>query len=145
MVVVGALDADELIESNLPSYKSAEFSNIGTESVDIFAPGTDVSGALIGGSVIRKSGTSMASPYALNLALKIYEENPDLDTDKVKEIMLKTAYVNPDNPLQAVSKGIIHPDKALSVARMLKENPSLSVDEAVKLYKGAWPCVEKRS
>ncbi|MBM3200453.1 hypothetical protein FJZ53_05940 [Candidatus Woesearchaeota archaeon] len=130
MLVIGALDTDELLESKLSVYKPADFSNIGEESVDIFAPGTDVNGALIGGGNIRKSGTSMASPYALNLGLRIYQENPNLKTSQIKEIMLKTAYV-PEKPLPAVSKGIIQPSKALAVAKMLKDNPSIGIEEAV--------------
>lgn len=77
----------------------------------------------------------MGSPYSLNLALKIYEENPNLDNKKIKEIILKTAYVNPDNPLPCVSKGIIYPSRALEVAKILKGNLSLSIEEAIaKLY-----------
>ena len=135
LIVIGALDTDEIIESRLSSYKAADFSNTGLETVDIFAPSTDVEGASIGGGTIRKSGTSMGSPYSLNLALKMYEENPNLKPMEIKEIILKTAYVNPDNPLPCVSKGIIHSNKALEVAKMLKGNPSLTVEEAiVKLY-----------
>jgi len=134
IIVIGALDTDDLLESKLSSYMPAEFSNTGVETVDVFAPGTDVKGALIGGGDIRKSGTSMASPYSFNLGLKIYKENPDLDTQKIKEIILKTAYVNLDNPLPCVSKGIIHSSKALEVAKILKGNHSLTVEEAIKLY-----------
>ncbi len=135
LIVIGALDTDEIVGSKLSSYKAAWFSNTGLETVDIFAPSTDVEGALIGRGTIRKSGTSMGSPYSLNLALKIYEENPNLKPMEIKEIMLKTAYVNPDNPLPCVSKGIIHSNKALEVAKMLKGNPPLTVEEAiVKLY-----------
>jgi hypothetical protein len=77
----------------------------------------------------------MGSPYSLNLALKIYEENPNLKPMEIKGIILKTAYVNLDNTLPCVSKGIIHPSKALEVAKMLKGNSSLTVEEAiVKLY-----------
>lgn len=137
LIVIGALDTDEIIESKLSSYRAACFSTIGVETVDIFAPGTDVEGALIGGGLVRKSGTSMASPYALNLALKIYEENPNLKPMEIKEIILKTAYVNPNDPLPAVSKGMIYPSKAIGVAKILKENPSLSVEEAVSQVKAS--------
>lgn len=40
IIVIGALDTDEIVESKLSSYKVAYFSTIGMESVDIFAPST---------------------------------------------------------------------------------------------------------
>lgn len=130
LLVVGALDADDIVESELPNYKIADFSNRGHKTVDIFAPGRKVPGALIGDGTIRMSGTSMASPYALNCSLQIYEANPDLTSLEIKEIILKTAYV-PEEPLPCVSGGIIHPRRMLDVARLLAKNPSLSIDEAV--------------
>jgi len=130
LLVVGALDADDLIESELQNYKPVDFSNVGDETVDVFAPGVKVPGALIGDGNIGLSGTSMASPYALNCVLSVYEENPNLTALEIKEIVIKTAYV-PDKPLPCVSGGIIHPERMLSVARLLAKSPLLTIDEAV--------------
>ncbi|MBU4502167.1 MAG: S8 family serine peptidase [Nanoarchaeota archaeon] len=130
LLVVGALDTDDIIESELPNYKPVEFSDRGSETVDVFAPGVKVPGALVGAGILPMSGTSMASPYALNVVLSVYEENPNLTALEIKEIVIKTAYV-PDKPLPCVSGGIIYPKRMLSVARLLAKNPSLTIDEAV--------------
>lgn len=130
LLVVGALDSDDIVESELPDYEVAYFSSTGDETVDIYAPGRKVPGALIGGGTIPMSGTSMASPYTLNCVLEMYEENPNLNALEIKEIIIKTAYI-PKKPLPCVSGGILYPERALSVARLLAKNPLLSIDEAV--------------
>lgn len=131
ILVVGALDTDEIVESELPNYKVTDYSNTGCRTVDIFAPGENVPGALVGGGTISKGGTSLSSPYALKRTLEnIHKENPNLTALEIKEIILKTAYVL-EKPLPCVSRGIIYPRRMLDVARLLAKNPLLSIDEAV--------------
>lgn len=116
-IVFGALNTDDIIESELPNYKIADFSNTGRKTLDIFAPGTKIQGAMIGGGNINLSGTSIATPYGLNCAMEISKKNPNLTTSDIKEIILKTAYVkDPNNPLPCVSGGILYPKRAYSVA-----------------------------
>lgn len=72
-------------------YEMAEFSNHGANYVDVFAPGTQVNGALLGDMEIRYSGTSMASPIALNIAAKLKEDFPHKTNHEVKDAIFKSA------------------------------------------------------
>jgi len=132
IIVVGALDAPNIIEDELPNYKVAKLSNIGNETVDFFAPGNRIPGALIGGGTKRIGGTSTSGPYAYNIALKMYSKNPMLSGRDIKRILLKTVYINPKGPLTCVSKGIIHPKRAQDVASLLAKNPSISLEDAIQ-------------
>lgn len=131
-LVIAALDTDEIKEDDFEKYKLTSFSNYGSKTVDLAAAGDDVYGANIGNTHIRVSGTSMASPNALNAALRISEINPDLTALQVKEILMRTAYV-PKKPLPVVSKGILFRRKALFVAEQMKKG--LSLDQSIKLFK----------
>jgi len=136
ILAIGSLNTSEIVEKELPNYEVDADSCIGVHSVDIFAPGRDVIGALNGGGFLGMTGTSMASPYALNSALKIYEKNPNLNVLEIKEIIIKTAYIkDPDNPFPCVSGGSLYPTRALNVADLLKTDTSLTIDEAVKMVK----------
>lgn len=73
------------------NYTASDYSNYSSTYVDFFAPGTKVEAALIGDMKIRHSGTSMASPMALNMAAKIKEAYPNMSALKVIEFMKKNA------------------------------------------------------
>jgi hypothetical protein len=133
ILVVGALDTSRLHLPDYPSYRMAAFSNTGEVSVDILAPGTRMCGAQMGGGTVCDDGTSFAAPYVLNHGvLNVARANPDLDIYQIKEILMKTAYV-PDleHPFPVRSGGILHPRRAVTVARRLAEFPSDAVETAV--------------
>lgn len=132
ILVAAALATDRLNEDQLANYKMAKFSNYGTFSVDILTPGEEVEAASLGGGTIRHSGTSMASPYLLNLGvLPLAHENPGLSIAQIKEILLKTAYIpSLENPFPVRSGGIVFPSRALAVARLLKTEPHLNIESA---------------
>jgi subtilisin family serine protease len=69
----------------------ASFSNFGTKTVDIAAPGVDIASLTPGGEVGIKSGTSMAAPYISRVAGKIKHINPELSPREIIEIIAKTA------------------------------------------------------
>jgi hypothetical protein len=119
VISVGALETHDIHERKLSEYKIAEkFSNTGNTNVDIFAPGVEVPGADAGGGQIKLNGTSASSPYVLNVALKMFKENPNLKPFEIKEIILKSAFVkDTKNPFPCVSRGIIFPGKAIKMAR----------------------------
>ncbi len=133
MLVVAALNCDALEMDKMDTYQLAEFSNFGARNTDIMAPGTMVNGAAPGGGMIRYSGTSMASPYALNHGvMAAYDLNPNLTGLQIKEIVIKSAYIKDlDNPAPVYSGGILYPDRIKRVALLLKDSPTLSIEQAV--------------
>jgi hypothetical protein len=133
ILVVGALDTDRLHLPDYPTYGLASFSNVGEVSVDILAPGTRMCGAQMGGGTICEDGTSFAAPYVLNHGvLNVAKANPDLDIYEIKEILMKTAYV-PDlaHPFPVRSGGILHPRRAVAVARWMADHRADTITAAV--------------
>lgn len=94
----------------------AYFSNFGKKSVDILAPGVQIEAASLGGGLIKHSGTSMASPFMVNLAAKLWMEFPLLQASEVRQIFLNTAQVLTP-PAPVVSEGVANLAAARLVAR----------------------------
>jgi hypothetical protein len=86
LVAVGAVDqaGDE-----------ASFTSYG-DTVLVDANGYQVESFLPGGARVRMSGTSMASPNAVNLAAKLIALNPRLNPPQVIDLMVKGASVSAD-------------------------------------------------
>jgi subtilisin family serine protease len=104
------------------------FSNFGITEVDVAAPGDEVSGALLGGGTVRLSGTSMASPLAMNVVMKMKELNANLSGSDIKKILCDTAFI-PNQPLPVRCKGVIDPVRALKAAELSK---TLALPQAIK-------------
>lgn len=135
LLVVGALNVSDYNWEGAKNLKPAVFesglgSNTGALSVDVFAPGKEVLGAQIGGGMIKKSGTSMASPYALNISSRVLKILPSLSTLELKELVMKSVGYT-KNPLPCVSEGFIHPKRAVSAAKLLAQNTELSIEAAI--------------
>lgn len=123
---IGAIKASDIVAEKLPTYKIAEFSSTGRISVDIFCPGYKINSANMGGGFIEVSGTSMASPYCLNLALKIRNLYPNLEPSQIKRIMMLTAYIpSLENPLPSVSGGIVFPERAFFAAAQVSSGEDI--------------------
>jgi subtilisin family serine protease len=58
------------------------------ESVDIYANGFEVESYLPGGSTIKMSGTSMASPNVVNLAAKLLAIDSSLVPKQLTELII---------------------------------------------------------
>lgn len=127
MLVIGALNTSDYDRDKMSTYKRASFSKYGVTKVDIFAPGKGVVSAHSGGGVLALNGTSMASPFALNIILKASEINPDLTPLELKKIVMKTALV-PTPRLPCLSGGMIDPERAYKAAVLAKK---MSIDEAI--------------
>ena len=64
-------------------------SNYG-DLVDIWAPGTDIKSAIVGGGT-DVCGTSMASPFVAGLAANLLANNPDLEFEDIKRQLINNA------------------------------------------------------
>ncbi len=128
LMVVGALNTGSIKWEDVKGYKRAAFSNFGIKNVDVFAPGTNVPGAAIGGGTFPASGTSMSSPYVMNVAMKLKEANPSLSTLEIKEIIMRSVtFIDIENPLDCVTGGIVNPDRAMAIAKMMNFSSEKSI------------------
>ena len=69
----------------------SSFSNFGTTSVDLFAPGHQIYAPIPGEKYASLSGTSMASPLVAGVASLLLSHNPELTAHELKEILMATA------------------------------------------------------
>ena len=71
--------------------KRSWFSNYGTNSVHIYAPGGSIYSTLPGDSYGDKSGTSMAAPHVTGVAALIMSKAPTFTVDELKETIFRGA------------------------------------------------------
>lgn len=83
---VGA--SGSFIGSALP----ASFSNYGKKSVDLFAPGANITSLAPGNRTSSPSGTSMAAPVVTGVAAMLLSYFPELSAVELKEILLASVY-----------------------------------------------------
>ncbi len=69
----------------------AGFSNFGAESVDVFAPGSNIYSTYLNNQFASKSGTSMAAPVVAGIAAAILGFEPNLLPFKLKARILDSA------------------------------------------------------
>lgn len=81
VVSVAAMDRSDAL---------ASFSNFGTKTVHIGAPGKDILSTWLGNSYREASGTSMASPYVAGVAALILASEPNLSVEKLRERLLSS-------------------------------------------------------
>jgi subtilisin family serine protease len=82
-------------------------------NVVIYANGYEVESFVPGGGRMKASGTSMASPNALNLAAKLFALDPALTPALVTELMKKGATPRGGDP----SFLLVHPQKSVELLR----------------------------
>lgn len=71
---------------------AAGSSNYGAETVDLFAPGTDIESTIPNNHYAIFSGTSMAAPHVAGVAALLRSYFPKLTAVQVKEILRKSSY-----------------------------------------------------
>ncbi|MFD7443498.1 S8 family peptidase [Streptomyces sp. NPDC059909] len=74
-VTVGATDREDA---------ETDFSNYG-ECLDLYAPGSEIVSALLGGGSTAMNGTSMAAPHVAGVAALYRSAHPDADVQTVSE------------------------------------------------------------
>lgn len=92
------------------------FSNYGQVSVDLGAPGSDIFSCKLGGGYAYKSGTSMATPHVAGACALLWQYNPTLSREEIKDLLIDSVDVvfNPNNNF-CVSNGRLNIYKALSL------------------------------
>jgi subtilisin family serine protease len=92
LITVGAVNAAGM-ETDFTSYG---------DTVVVYANGYDVESYVPGGSRMKKSGTSMASPNVANLAAKLIALDPSLTPVQVIELIKKGATASEDGRLHLI-------------------------------------------
>jgi len=88
--------ASNWIEVGASAYKGGSdligsFSNYGKTKVDLFAPGVDIYSTIPDNNkYINESGTSMASPSTAGVAAIIRGYFPELTSEQIREVLMKT-------------------------------------------------------
>ncbi|WP_284651044.1 S8 family peptidase [Flavobacterium terrisoli] len=68
----------------------ADFSNFGTDNVDVFAPGVKIYATVDNNNYKYQQGTSMASPNVAGVAALIRSYYPNLKATQVKQILMQS-------------------------------------------------------
>jgi cell wall-associated protease len=106
----------------------APFSNFGTSTVDVAAPGMIVDSLIPGNERLAISGTSQAAPFVANVAAKILAINPRLNPGEVKAILMRTVDEKTFLTDKIKSRGMVNALRAEVAAQMSVE---MSLDQAV--------------
>jgi len=80
-----------VVGSHTVSGNSSSFSNYGANTVDIFAPGSNVISTVLGSSYGAKSGTSMATPHVCGAFALLCGLHPNKSIDEIRTGLLAGA------------------------------------------------------
>ncbi|CAB4862917.1 unannotated protein [freshwater metagenome] len=89
----------------------ALFSNYGSRSVDLFAPGSGILSTALGGRYDSLDGTSMAVPFASGAAALLFSKDPSLSGKQAREDLI--AHVEVRSGMISVSGGRLDAATAL--------------------------------
>ncbi len=104
IISVAASDHDDAV---------ASFSNFGSTTVDLAAPGDDIVSTLPDNTVGSLSGTSMAAPHVSGVAALIKAQDPTLTYLEIKNLILNTVDVAPAFNGITVTGGRLNANNAL--------------------------------
>ena len=93
----------------------AEFSNYGHDRVDVFAPGASIYSLKPNDGYTTSDGTSLAAPLVTGVAALVMSYFPDLTAAQVREILLNSATVYPQQVARPGAEGDEVPFGSLSV------------------------------
>ncbi|AGA25104.1 S8 family serine peptidase [Singulisphaera acidiphila] len=105
-ITVGAVDSQGRL---------ASFSDYGTRSVDLVAPGVDIL-SIIPGGFASYSGTSMAAPFVSGVAALVLSLRPDFNAEQVVQRILSTTKPLPGAAGKTVTGGIVDAYNAVNFA-----------------------------
>ncbi len=97
----------------------SSFSNIGKNTVDVAAPGSNIYSTINGGKYGMASGTSMASPNTTGVAAMVLSYNPTLSAVELKNVLMKSVTKVPNFNGMLVSGGRINMKAALAKSKKI--------------------------
>ena len=89
------------------------FSNYGTTSVDLAAPGSAILSTIPGNMYASYDGTSMAAPNTTGVAAEVLSHFPELGPVELKERLMNSVSKEKDQSNRTVSGGIVNLYNAL--------------------------------
>ena len=114
---------------NSIDHLSADFSNYGDKTVDIYAPGVDIYATILDNEFGPLSGTSMASPVTAGVAASILSYYPNLTGKEVREIIIKSGVSYKKH--KVVMPG--DEEKKIKFGKLSKSGKVVNLYEALKL------------
>jgi subtilisin family serine protease len=103
-------------------------SNYGVQTVDLFAPGTEILSTLPNNHYASLSGTSMASPMTAGVAALLRSYFPKLTAVQVKDILIKSSY-KPDIQVRKPGRS----SQQIPFKNLSRSGGLLNAYEAVKM------------
>ncbi len=112
----GYADLDNIIAVGASDQRDerASFSNFGSRSVDLFAPGVNIWSTFPDDAYGFASGTSMACPFVSGAAALIWSKNPGANYRTVKKLILNNVDKQPAFSNICVSNGRLNLYKAVN-------------------------------
>lgn len=108
------------VAATIDDISLADFSNYGAKSVDVAAPGVGILSTTPQNKMCMMTGTSQATPYVSNIAMKAAEINPKLSAKDIKKIIVKTVDQKTFLIGKVSSGGIVNMKRALLAAELSK-------------------------
>ena len=124
----------------------AKFSNVGKNTVDLFAPGVNISSAdaFSTTGLVAFSGTSMAAPIVAGAVARLQDRNPDALPQEIKSILMSK--IEPRKKLKkfSVTGGVISNEFTEPFTQNLNKQPKQRSRKA-KLYQSDVSSIGKKN
>jgi len=105
------------------------FSNYGTKSVDLAAPGVGILTTIPGNQYASQSGTSLAAPYVAGAAALLWSVNPNLTVNQVKSYLLEGVDQLSSLNGKVLTKGRLNINNSLSLINN-QPLPDISISDS---------------
>ena len=115
----------------------SDFSNSGSSTVDLAAPGTEILSTWRGDNWVYLDGTSMASPFVAGAVALLQSAAPSASAADVRESLLNTVSVLPDDSGYIISGGRLDADAAVALDQLLDRHAFASGEALGGLGGGA--------
>lgn len=116
------------VAATLGRSRLAEFSNYGTQMVEVAAPGVAIRSTIPGNEYIEMSGTSMAAPYVTNVAAQVRSINPNLTPEQTKRVIMGTVDRKSFLSGKVSTGGIVNAKRAAAAAEL---SVSMELESAI--------------